>query len=109
MVHVTERAKDVLLQTKAAANIQDPNVGLRLTTEPSGKVTLVVDRPKLGDEVVTHNDSTVLVVDPDVSAFVLTGRTIDCRETDRGRFQLVLRRAATADGAGADADEDGEG
>lgn len=100
MVHVTERAKDVLLQRREAANIQDPGVGLRLTTETGGKVTLVMDKAKAGDEVVTHKDSPVLMVDPQVSAFVLAGRTIDCRETEGGRFQLVL----TSAGPGATGD-----
>ena len=96
MVHVTERAKDVLLGKRAAANIQDPSVGLRLTTEASGKLTLVADRAKAGDEVVTHKDSTVLMVDPEVSTFVLAGRTIDCKQTDDGRLQLVLTSTGTA-------------
>ncbi len=91
MIQVTDRAKDVLLQKKAAANIEDPDVGLRLTSEPSGKVTLVVDRPKAGDEVVTHRESTILLVDPDVSVFLMAGRTVDCREIDGGGVQLVLR------------------
>jgi hypothetical protein len=97
MVHVTERAKDVLLQKRAAANIQDPSVGLRLTTEAGGKVTLVADRAKAGDEVVTHKDSTVLMVDPEVSTFLLAGRTIDCQQTDDGRLRLVLTSTGAAD------------
>jgi ABC-type tungstate transport system permease subunit len=103
MITVTERAKDVLLQTKEAANIQDPDVGLRLTTEGTGKVTLVADRAKAGDEVVTHRESTVLVVDPEVSAFVVAGRTLDCRQTDAGLLQLVLRSPGPTDEDGAPA------
>lgn len=96
MVNVTERAKEVLLQKKESADIHDASVGLRLATTATGKLTLVVDRVKAGDEVVTHKDSTVLVVDPAVSALVLAGRTVDCKETDDGKLQLVVTSSGGA-------------
>lgn len=92
MIRVTARAKEALLSRKLSANIADPDVGLRLTSGPGGKVGLVADREKAGDEVVRHKDSTVLLVGPEMSALVLTGRTVDCRWTDDGRIELVLRR-----------------
>lgn len=104
MVNVTDRAKDVLLQKKTEANILNPEVGLRLTTHDTGEVALVVDRVREGDEIVMHRDATVLMVAPEVSAAVLRGRTIDCRETEDGRPQLVLAGVrATGRGSAASA------
>ncbi|MEK7863216.1 MAG: hypothetical protein AAB295_08135, partial [Chloroflexota bacterium] len=54
MVHVTERAKEVLLETKRSANIKDPEVGLRLAHSPGGGLGLFADRMKAGDQVVKH-------------------------------------------------------
>lgn len=93
MVNVTERAKEVLLQQKVSHDIHDAAIGLRLATTADGRFTLVADRAKAGDEVVTHKDSTVLVVDPQVSALALAGRTVDCRESDDGRLELVVTRS----------------
>lgn len=94
MVQVTERAKEALLQKKLSANIHDPEVGLRLLAHPSGMLGLVADRVKAGDHVVRHKDSTVLLVDPEMSDLVLASGTVDCREIDDGgRIELVLRRS----------------
>lgn len=93
MIHVTERAKDALLNKKLSANIADPDVGLRLASDTEGKLALLADRVKAGDEVVRHKDSTVLLVDPEISALILTGRMVDCRRADDGRLELVLRNA----------------
>lgn len=93
MIHVTERAKDALLSKKLSANIADPDVGLRLASNTEGQLALLADREKAGDEVVRHKDSTVLLVDPEISSLILTGRTVDCRRTDDGRLELVLRNA----------------
>lgn len=93
MVHVTDRAKDALLQKKLEANIHDPEIGLRLAAHPSGTLGLVVDRAKAGDQVVRHRNSTVLLVDPQISDLVVASRMVDCRETDGGRgAELVLTR-----------------
>lgn len=92
MVHVTERAKEALLQKKVAANLDRPDIGLRLAARPGGQLGLVADRAKAGDHVVRHKDSTVLLVDPQISELVITGRAIDCRRTHDGRVELVLRR-----------------
>lgn len=94
MIHVTERAKEALLDKKLSKNIVDPDVGLRLASGPGGRLGLVAGRKKAGDEVVRHRDSTVLLVDPEISALVLTGRTIDCRRCGAGRVELVLTRGA---------------
>ena len=81
MVHVTERAKEVLLERKRSANVNDPQVGLRLARGLGGKLALFTDRMKAGDQVVKHKDSTVLLVDAELSELVLAGRTVDCAES----------------------------
>lgn len=89
MVHVTERAKEVLLETKRSANIKDPEVGLRLAHSPGGGLGLFADRMKAGDQVVKHEDSTVLLVDAELSELFLAGRTVDCTQSG-GKTDLVL-------------------
>jgi hypothetical protein len=89
MVAVTERAKQVLLARKLSANINDPGVGLRLARRSGGKLTLFADRMKAGDQVVKHRDSTVLLVDAELSEIVLGGKTVDCTQRG-GRTELVL-------------------
>jgi len=51
----------------------------------------VTDRVKAGDQVVTHRDCTVLLIDAKLSELVLAGATVDCRDAEDGRPQLVLR------------------
>jgi hypothetical protein len=96
MVQVTERAKDALLRRKLSTNLINRDVGLRLTARADGQLELLPDRAKAGDEIVRHMDSTVLLVDPQISALVVTGRTVDCRRTTDGRDELVLRRTGPA-------------
>ena len=88
MISVTERAKQYLLEKKRSANIDDPHVALRLARRADGKLGLVADRMKAGDQVVRHQDSTVLLVDAELSELVLAGLTVDC--TLRGRPDLVV-------------------
>lgn len=94
MIHVTERAKDVLLQRKPP-HLAEREVGLRIVLRtafaPSWRLSLVTDRVKAGDQVVTHRDSTVLLIDARLSEVVLAGATVDCRDAGDGRSQLVLR------------------
>jgi hypothetical protein len=105
MIHVTERAKELLLDKKLSANLQQREIGLRLAVRPDGHLGLVADREKAGDQVVKHKDSTVLLVDPEMSAFAVTGRTVDCRRAPNGRMELILRRRDLddPDTSGADA------
>jgi hypothetical protein len=93
MVHVTERAKEALLRRKLLANVISSDVGLRLAVGWGGQLGLVADRMKAGDLVVTHKNSTVLLIDPKVSTLVVTGRIIDCRRTSDGWDELVLTPA----------------
>jgi hypothetical protein len=90
MIRVTERAKQLLLEKKRLANIADPEVGLRLERSTQGELALSADRMKAGDQVVKHEDSTVLLVDAELSEMIFAGRTVDCAERE-GRTGLVLR------------------
>jgi hypothetical protein len=89
VVHVTERAKQVLLERKRSANLNDPPMALRLARRAGGKLALFADRMKAGDQLVKHKDSTVLRVDAELSELILAGRTVDCGQTG-GRADLVL-------------------
>jgi len=90
VIRITERAKAELLRKKRSARIDDADVGLRLATAAGGELVLVADKAKAGDEVITHEDSTVLLVDQEVSTLVLGSRTVDCREASDGRIELVV-------------------
>jgi hypothetical protein len=92
MIDVTEQAKAALLAIKGAADVDRPKIGLRLTFGPDGALGLVPDAAKAGDEVVTHGAATVLLVDPEISAGIITGRIIDCRPAPGGQVEFFLRR-----------------
>ena len=89
MLSVTERAKQLLLERKVSANISDPQVGLRLSRRPGGTLGLAPDRMKAGDQIVTYQDSTVLLVDAELSELAFAGLTVDC-SLRAGRTELVL-------------------
>jgi hypothetical protein len=90
MLHVTDRAKEVLLRKKLA-HVRDSAMGLRLASPGPGRLALVADRVKAGDQVVRHGDEPVLLVAAELSELVLAGKTIDCRPTEDGALELVLR------------------
>jgi hypothetical protein len=92
VVHVTERAKETLLERKRSANVNDPAMGLRLVRGVGGKLALFADRMKAGDQVVKHKDATVLLVDAELSELVLAGRTVDCTQSG-DTTDLVLTAA----------------
>lgn len=106
MVAVSERAKRMLLEQRRAANIDGVDVGLRVAAAPSGQWMLLVDEPRDGDQVVEHEGTTVLLVDP-VAQSALVGAEVDCMETADGDIELVLSRAHPEDEED-EADEDDE-
>ena len=67
MVHVTERAKEVLLEIRRLANINDPDTSLRLARSSGRKLALVAE----------------------LSELILAGRTVDYTQTG-GKVDLVL-------------------
>ena len=87
MLHVTDRAKDVLFERKT--RLPQADMALRLASS-GGRLGLVADRVKAGDQVITHADAPVLLVDPQMSEIVLAGKTVDCREAPDGSMQFVL-------------------
>jgi Fe-S cluster assembly iron-binding protein IscA len=109
MVAVSERAKRILFEQKRAANIDGADVGLRVAAAPSGQWMLLVDEPREGDQVVEHDGTTVLLVDP-VAQTALVGAEVDCVETPEGDVELVLSRAYQDNGLEDDElDEEEEG
>jgi len=89
MVAVSERAKQKLLEQKQAANIAEPEIGLRVAAAPTGQWMLVADHVRGDDQVVEHMGSTVLLVDP-VAQQALDGVRVDCLETAEGDVELFL-------------------
>jgi Fe-S cluster assembly iron-binding protein IscA len=61
MLTVTESAKRLLKET-LVAHSDDPEVGVRLALEPPGRLVLVLGQEQLGDQVVIHEGSKVLLV-----------------------------------------------
>jgi hypothetical protein len=95
MLHVTERAKEAL-HRKKRAHVLNPEMGLRLASSGYGRLGLVASRVKAGDQVVLYQNEPVLLVEAALSELVLVGKTVDCRETDDGSVELVLRGAGRA-------------
>ncbi len=95
MLNVTARAKETLAQMKASANVNDPEIGLRLEAESAGGFGLFPDRQKPGDQIVEHDGSKVLLID-DRLAEALTDARIDCKTTGENT-QLVIGRAEERD------------
>jgi Fe-S cluster assembly iron-binding protein IscA len=101
MVTVSERAKERLLEQKAAANFGGAEVALRVAAGPTGQWMLIADHARDDDQVVEHRGSTVLLVDP-VAQSALDGVQVDCVETTEGDVELIL----VAQGEGVDEDTD---
>ena len=97
MVGVSERAKEILLDRKLEANISDPEIGLRVATDPGGDWVLVADHPRSGDQVVEHAGVTVLLLSPEVQG-ALVGTRVDCVEMPGGALELALTPAGMSDG-----------
>jgi hypothetical protein len=91
MIAVTERAKEQLLNMKHSANINEPEVGLRLKPAATGEWELFPDQATEGDQVVEHGGSKLLLIGADASD-ALGDRQVDCQETAPGHVTLVLTR-----------------
>jgi Fe-S cluster assembly iron-binding protein IscA len=97
MVAVSERAKQFLFERRQAANINEPEAGLRVEPDPSGQWVLVADHPRSGDQIVEHEGVTILLVDPEAQG-ALVGAKVDCMETSEGVVELALTRAGSHNG-----------
>jgi Fe-S cluster assembly iron-binding protein IscA len=100
MLTVTERAKVTLARLKRQCQIEDDDVGLRLSlagsVEPGqGQFGLQADRETLGDQVVEYGGTKVLLVEEGL-ADVLSDATIDAEPTGRGD-DLIIERPGQID------------
>ena len=95
MVKVTARALDMLAEIKASANIDVPDIGLRLEPATPGGLGLHLDRERAGDQIVEYAGEKVLLVDDRLSE-VLTGVEIDCEPVGK-EMQLVIGRLNDTD------------
>lgn len=91
MLTVTKGAKQQLKKALLASN-DDPDVGIRLTIDASGKFGVTLDREAPGDHVVEHEGSKVLLVGHEV-ADRLAELTLDTQDTPEGaRLRLVPKK-----------------
>jgi Fe-S cluster assembly iron-binding protein IscA len=93
MLTVTERAKETLARLKRQSQIEDDDVGLRLSLAASlepgqGQFGLRADREALGDQVVEYEGTKVLLVEEEL-ADALSDATIDAEPTERGDDLII--------------------
>ena len=93
MLTVTERAKETLARLKRQSQIEDDDVGLRLSLAASlepgqGQFGLQADREALGDQVVEYGGTKVLLVEEEL-ADALSDATIDAEPTERGDDLII--------------------
>jgi Fe-S cluster assembly iron-binding protein IscA len=93
MLTVTERAKETLARLKRQCQVEDDDMGLRLSLGTSvdpgqGQFGLRVDRETLGDQVVEYGGTKVLLVDEGL-ADVLADATIDAEASEQGDNLII--------------------
>jgi Fe-S cluster assembly iron-binding protein IscA len=88
MITVTDKAIDALAESLESSEASDEQ-RLRLARNPGGEFGLAIDEERDGDQVVKHNDRTVLVIDETV-ATSLDGATLDVVDLPEGQ-RLTLR------------------
>lgn len=89
MIQVTERAREQLKAVRDQV-AEQPDVCLRLGPVAEGQLGVFPDTGTETDQVVEHDGTVVLLVDPKVAA-AIDGTTIDLEESDEGT-RLTLRR-----------------
>lgn len=94
MLEVTPAARSALAEVLATTR-SEPGLALRLVAD-DGSIELHPSLPQLDDIQFTHENVTVLVIDPDV-AERLANRRMEA-EVDGGEVKLTLTR--TDDGGG---------
>ena len=88
MLTVTEGAKQHLKKA-LLAGIDDPDVGIRLTVDASGKYGVTLDRETPDDHVMEHEGSKVLIMGHEV-ADQLAEVVLDTHDTpDGARLRLI--------------------
>jgi len=91
MLTATESAKS-LLKEILTTHSDDPEMGVRLASDPQGQLGLVLGKEQPGDQVVEHQESKVLLVASEL-ALALEEVTLDVQDTDDGP-KLVVHRIA---------------
>ena len=91
MLTVTEGAKQ-LLKGILTAHSDDPEMGVRLTSDPQGQLGLVLDKEQPDDQVVEHQGVKALLVASELAP-ALEEVTLDVQDTDDGP-KLVVHRIA---------------
>lgn len=89
MLSVTDKAAAALHESLEASTTEESQA-LRLTRTAEG-LALSLDEQREGDQVVQHDDRTVLVIEEEISS-ALAGATLDATETPEGP-RLVLQSA----------------
>jgi len=89
MLTVTEGAKQ-LLKEILTAHSDDPEMGVRLASDPQGQLGLVLGEEQPGDHVVEHQESKVLLVASELAPR-LEEVTLDVEDTDDGP-KLVVQK-----------------
>jgi Fe-S cluster assembly iron-binding protein IscA len=89
MLTVTEDAKQYL-KNMMEASTNDPEIGVRLTVEAPRQFGLVLDSMGVGDHVVEHEGSKVLLVAPELLT-LLDEATIDTEDTPEGSRLVIFR------------------
>ena len=82
MITVTAQAAEVL-RTVAQAEGIDTDEALRLVPAESGRLRLIVDRVKEGDQIVEYEGVKVLLMGAEVAEAV-EGMVADCEDTPEG-------------------------
>ena len=89
MLTATESAKS-LLKEILTAHSDDPEMGVRLASDPQGQLGLVLGKEQPGDQVVEHQESKVLLVASEL-ALGLEEVTLDVEDTADGP-KLVCKK-----------------
>lgn len=92
MVTVTDRAKTFLAKAldDARNNEEEQDICFRLVRSDENKLGIVVGKPTKSDTQFEQDESTILVMDEEVST-TLDGRTVDLVETEAGRVALSVK------------------
>ena len=84
-MQLTERASEEL-QRLLSANLASPRQGVRLRLDPAGHLAMTIDAPHLGDTVLRHGTTPLLIIDGRL-ADRLAPRVLDFPRRADGRPQ----------------------
>ena len=89
MLAVTDRAKAMLKETLSEST-DKPGIALRLKRdEELGKLSIMLDIEREGDQVIDHEELKVLLVDTDLS-FEMEGISLDFNENVEGSGWVLV-------------------